>query len=151
MVHDLDSASYMCRLVPWAGGCMRREYGLEIAGSKRILLHARDRPDHWRERWLIMSRFYKTNTSNSTSCRALIQQTFRPSLLKSFLPSNQPFPSQFDLPRRLSRLPAALGHTHCAAIAELELVLRGGEGAGAMMWKMYAGERAGTEVVGAIS
>ena len=64
--------------------------------------------------------------------------------------SQQPLPRQLYLPRRLTSLPSALGHTDLAPVPKLELILDVREGTGAMMWEMYAGESPRAEVVAAV-
>ena len=61
--------------------------------------------------------------------------------------SQQPFPSQLNLPCRFSCLETSLGNTNCLAIAELELLFVYGVRTRAVMREMDAGECIGAEVI----
>lgn len=64
--------------------------------------------------------------------------------------SKQPFPRQLNLPRRLSCLETPLGNTCHAPLAKLNLILDVWEGAGAVVWEVYAAEGMRAEVLVAV-
>lgn len=64
--------------------------------------------------------------------------------------SQQPLPSKLDLGSQLSLPISTLTRTDSDALRELDLVFYVRKGARAMVWKVYAGEGAGTEVVRAV-
>ena len=62
-------------------------------------------------------------------------------------PSQQPLARELDLAGGLAGAEAALGDAQAAAVGELELVLVGVPGAGAVVREVDAGEGVGAEVV----
>lgn len=73
-----------------------------------------------------------------------------PPMYDTHSPSQKPLPRQLDLPPGLPGRPPAFADAHHAALAQLDLVLDGGEGARAVVREMDARERRRAEVVGTV-
>ena len=64
--------------------------------------------------------------------------------------SKKSFPRKLNFPRRLPSFIPSLRNTDRTPLPKLNFIFLRGEGAWAVMWKMYAGEGAGAEIICAV-